>query len=162
MTATSDLLAHLTPRLFQQAFVVADLPAAATAMRATLGCDEFMMLPAADLDYQLRGATVSCALELGFARSGNMQIELLQPQRGEGLHVEFLATNGPGLHHLGFMVDDLEAITDLAARAGHPQLMGGAFGSLRFAYLDTWTAMGLYAEVVEDPDGMMWGLKPWR
>ena len=48
-------------------------------------------------------------MEIGFARSGNVQIELLQPVRGEGLHVEFLASNGPGAHHLGFLVDDIDA-----------------------------------------------------
>jgi hypothetical protein len=162
MITTADLLASLAPNLFQQAYVVDDLPAAAAAMRTTLGCDEFATLPATDLDYDLRGETVSCALELGFARSGDTQIELLRPVRGEGLHVEFLATSGPGLHHLGFMVDDLDAVFVLAADAGHPRLMGGSFGSLRFAYLDTWDTLGVYAEVVEDPDSMMWNLKPWR
>ena len=53
-----------------------------------------------------------------------MQIELIQPVRGEGLHVEFLASNGPGLHHLGFLVDDLDAVVALGAASGFPKLMG--------------------------------------
>ena len=36
------------------------------------------------------------------------------------------------------------------------------FGSLRFCYLDTWDAMGVYTELVEDPDEMMMALMPWR
>ena len=40
--------------------------------------------------------------------------------------------------------------------------MGGQFGSLRFCYLDTWDALGLYVELVEDPDAMMMSLMPWR
>jgi len=43
-----------------------------------------------------------------------------------------------------------------------PKLMGGQFGSLRFCYLDTWDALGVYAELVEDPDEMMMALMPWR
>ena len=121
-----------------------------------------MDLPPTDLDYQVRGATVSCALALGFARSGDVQVELLQPVRGSGLHVEFLASNGPGAHHFGFLVDDLDCAVALGASCGAPLVMGGEFGSLRFAYLDTWDALGVYAEVVEDPDAMMWGLMPWR
>jgi hypothetical protein len=156
------LLARIGDGLFQQAFVVADLERAEDAMRATLGCSEFVDLPAADLEYDLRGARASCALALGFARSGNIQIELLQPVRGEGLHVEFLATNGPGAHHLGFMVDDLDAVVALGDAAGCPKVMGGQFGSLRFGYLDTWEALGVYVELVEDPDAMMMSIMPWR
>jgi methylmalonyl-CoA/ethylmalonyl-CoA epimerase len=156
------LLERIGAGLFQQAYVVADLGAAQDAMRATLGCSDFVNLPADDLDYDLRGQRVSCALELGFARSGNMQIELLQPVRGQGLHVEFLAANGPGLHHLGFLVDDLDAVVALGAESGFPNVMGSQFGSLRFCYLDTWDALGLYVELVQDPDAMMMAIMPWR
>ena len=162
MSDIGALLGAVGPGLFQQAFVVADLEPAQQTMQATLGCGEFVNLPAADLDYDLRGERVSCALALGFARSGNVQIELLQPVRGQGLHVEFLASNGPGAHHLGFIVDDLDAIVALGATRGFPKVMGGQFGSLRFCYLDTWDALGLYVEVVEDPDAMMMSIMPWR
>jgi len=87
---------------------------------------------------------------------------LIQPVRGEGLHVEFLSTNGPGAHHLGFLVEDLDAAVALARRCDCPPLMGGEFGTLRFCYVDTWDILGLYAELVEDPDGMMMSLMPWR
>ena len=157
-----ELLGRVGDGLFQQAFVVDDLAAAERAMRSTLGCGEFVNLPPSDLDYELRGRPVSCAIALGFARSGNMQIELLQPVRGEGLHVEFLATNGPGAHHLGFLVDDLEAVVAFAGAAGFGRVMGSRFGSLRFCYLDTWDALGAYVELVEDPDEMMMALMPWR
>jgi methylmalonyl-CoA/ethylmalonyl-CoA epimerase len=162
MAGVGELLAGIGDGLFQQAFVVADLEPAQASMRATLGCSEFVNLPAADLDYDLRGARVSCALELGFARSGNVQIELIRPVRGEGLHVEFLASNGPGAHHLGFLVDDLDAVVATGAANGFARLMGGQFGSLRFCYLDTWDALGLYTELVEDPDAMMSSIMPWR
>src|SRR3954451_1091122 len=162
MANVGALLEHIGPGIFQQAYVVADLEPAEDAMRAHLGCSEFVNLPATDLDYELRGRQVSCALALGFARSGNVQIELLQPLRGEGLHVEFLASNGPGLHHLGFLVDDLEAVVALGEELGFPKLMGSRFGSLRFCYLDTFEALGLYAERVEDPDALMMSIMPWR
>jgi hypothetical protein len=156
------LLARIGDGLFQQAYVVADLAGAEHAMRSSLGCSAFAELPATDLEYQLRGNTVSSALALAFARSGNTQIELIHPVRGEGLHVEFLAANGPGLHHLGFLVDDLDAVIEVGEAAGFANLMGAQFGSLRFCYLDTWDALGVYTELVEDPDEMMMALMPWR
>jgi hypothetical protein len=162
MTEIGALLDRIGAGLFQHAYVVANRSAAEDSMRDALGCGDFVNLPADDLDYDLRGKRVSCALELGFARSGNMQIELLHPVRGEGLHVEFLATNGPGLHHLGFLVDDLDAVVALGAASGFPNVMGSQFGSLRFCYLDTWDALGLYVELVQDPDAMMMAIMPWR
>lgn len=156
------LLARLSSGLFQQAYVVADRERAEQAMRETLGCGDFVDLPASDLEYDLRGERVSCALALGFARSGNTQIELIEPVRGVGLHVEFLESNGPGLHHLGFLVDDVDAIVAVGESAGFPKVMGGQFGSLRFCYLDTWDALGLYVELVEDPDAMLMSIMPWR
>jgi methylmalonyl-CoA/ethylmalonyl-CoA epimerase len=162
VSGIGGLLERIGAGLFQQAYVVADLPAAEDAMRATLGCGDFVNLPASDLEYELRGAQVSCALELGFARSGNMQIELLRPVRGAGLHVEFLASNGPGLHHLGFLVDDFDAVVALGEASGFANVMGSQFGSLRFCYLDTWDALGVYVELVHDPDAMMMAIMPWR
>ncbi len=162
MDDIGDLLAKIGGGLFQQAFVVDDIEAAEHMMRATLGCGEFVNLPATDLDYELRGEQVSCALALGFARSGNVQIELLHPVRGQGLHAEFLATNGPGAHHLGFIVEHRDEIAELGAAMGAPMVMSGEFGSLRFGYLDTVDALGVYVEIVEDPDRMLMGLMPWR
>lgn len=152
------LLARIGSGFFQQAFVVADFDGAQRACVELLGCSAFVCLPATSLPYWYRGREVECALALGFARSGNVQIELLQPVSGEGVHVEFLERNGPGAHHLGFMV---ERVDDEIAATEFELLQSGQFGSLRFAYLDTWDALGAYVELVEDPDGMMQQLMPW-
>ncbi len=163
MTATLDtLLARIGPGFFQQAFVVTDLAAAQQAFTATIACPKWATLPASSLPYRYRGRDVECALALAFARSGNVQIELLQPVSGEGVHVEFLDTHGPGAHHLGFMVDRIDDELAVAAEAGCAEIMSGRFGNLRFAYLDTWDTLGAYVELVDDPDAMMAQLMPWR
>jgi methylmalonyl-CoA/ethylmalonyl-CoA epimerase len=159
MSEIGALLERIGGGLFQQSYVVADIAGAQEAMRATLGCGEFATLPATDIDYDYRGRTASCAMELAFGRSGNMQIELIQPVRGEGIHVEFLAANGPGLHHLGFLVDDVAA--EVAATR-FERVMGAQFGSLTFCYLDTFDAFGVFVELVHDADNMMMSLMPWK
>ena len=72
------------------------------------------------------------------------------------------ASNGPGAHHIGFQVDDLDAAHAIGEAGECRELMSGDFGNLRFCYLDTWDALGLYLEVVEDPDGMLMSVMPWR
>ncbi len=158
----NDLLARVGDGLFQQAYVVADFDGARQAMRATLGCSDFVTLPATDIEYDFRGGRTTCAIEIGFARSGNVQIELLRPVRGVGLHSEFLESNGPGLHHLGFLVDDIDAEVAAANALGFERVQGATFGALRFCYLDTFAALGLFVELVEDPEAMMMSLMAWR
>jgi methylmalonyl-CoA/ethylmalonyl-CoA epimerase len=162
MSDLGNLLAHIGGGLFQQAFVVAELDTAEQSMRSSIGCNEFVNLPASDLEYELRGERITTALAIGFARSGDVQIELIQPVRGPGLHAEFLAEYGPGAHHLGFLVDDLDDCVERGRDLGFARLMGARFGSLQFCYLDTRDALGLYVELVEDPDGMMRSIMPWR
>ncbi len=139
-----------------------DLPQAQSAMRRTLGCSEFVEIRTGDLVYDLRGSTVSCDLSLAFARCGNVQVELVRPIRGEGIHSEFLAQRGPGAHHLGFLVADLDATVSAAAADGFPCVMAGDLGPVRISYLDTFDALGIYVELLEDPDGMLMATMPWR
>jgi methylmalonyl-CoA/ethylmalonyl-CoA epimerase len=160
--AINALLSRIGGGLFQQAFVVDDFEGAQPALRSTLGCSEFVTLPASDIEYDFRGGKTTCAMDIGFARSGNVQIELLHPVRGVGLHSEFLASNGPGAHHLGFLVDDLDLEIAAARPLGFENVQGATFGALRFCYLDTFDTLGLYVELVEDPSEMMMALMPWR
>jgi methylmalonyl-CoA/ethylmalonyl-CoA epimerase len=162
MSDVAQLLGSIGDGLFQHAYVVADLAAAERSMRDALGCSAFVDLPPTDLTYDLRGDAVRAALAIGFARSGDVQLELIQPVRGPGLHAEFLAERGGGVHHLGFLVEDLDETLVAARRLGAPKLMGGQFANLRFAYLDTFADLGVYTEVVEDPDEVMAALQPWR
>jgi hypothetical protein len=142
--------------LFQSAWVVPDLAAAEAGMGQAFGCGdwvEFEMDPA----WQLDGRTISSPISCGFARAGNMQIELMQPLGTEGIIAGHLAQHGPGPHHLGARVDDLDAAVD-----GFPVAMRAEIGPLRLAFLDTVDALGVYVELLEDPAGMLWSTKPWR
>jgi hypothetical protein len=160
--AISSLLGRIGSGLFQQAYVVADFEGSQRALRQALGCSSFVTLPPSDLEYDFRGGRTTCALDIAFARSGNVQVELIRPVRGTGLHSEFLATNGPGAHHLGFMVDEIDAEVAEARALGFASVQGATFGPLRFCYLDTFDDFGLYVELVQDPTGMMMSLMPWR
>jgi hypothetical protein len=155
------VLGRIAGGLFQQAWIVEDRDLAEEMMRRSFGCERFVEFEM-DAEWELRGHTVNCALSLAFARSGNMQIELMQPLRGEGIHVEFLARHGPGAHHLGFLVDDLDATEAAAADDGVVKAMTGAFGGMRLCYLDTLDSLGVYLELIEDPAGLLQRVMPWR
>jgi methylmalonyl-CoA/ethylmalonyl-CoA epimerase len=164
VTSTGDVgrvLGRIGGGLFQQAYVVTDRERAKESMRTSFGCDRFVEFEM-DVTWQFRGEPVKCALSLAFARSGNTQIEIMEPISGVGVHHEFLAHYGPGLHHLGFLVDHLDDVAAEAAREGFPTVMSALFGQVRLGYLDTLDALGFYLELIEDPTGSLAAMMPWR
>ena len=70
--------------------------------------------------------------------SGDLQLEIIQPVSGESIYSEYLRDNRPGLHHLCFEVDDMDAALATAAADGVEIAQRGSMmgGEMRFAYLD--------------------------
>jgi hypothetical protein len=155
------LLAQVGGELFQQAWTVPDLATAQDAMRRSLGCSKFTQFVMTET-YDLRGRDTECSLSLGFARAGNMQLELIQPLKGEGIHFEFLERHGAGFHHFGALVGRLDEAIPAAGGLGFKPVMSGQFASIRLTYLDTYDDMGFYVELIEDPENMLWTTRPWR
>jgi methylmalonyl-CoA/ethylmalonyl-CoA epimerase len=47
--------------------------------------------------------------KVGFFRIGEISVELIQPSEPDSPLVKFLESKGPGIHHLCFEVDDVQA-----------------------------------------------------
>ena len=84
-------------------------------------------------------------LEMPRAKVGKIDLELIQILEGEHIVKEFLSRNGPGLHHLGIYVDNLQTAVERWKQAGgkvvqetdHPDGIGTV-------YLDTENELGSY------------------
>lgn len=85
-------------------------------------------------------------------RAGDVTIELLAPTGPETPVGRFLARRGPGLHHLAFAVDDVEAEVTRLAAAGAPfvdDVPRPGRGGSRVVFLrPEWTG-GVLVELVE-------------
>ena len=158
--AVEALLARVGTGFFQEAFVVVDLDAAMRSFTETIGCPKWTTFPAIGAPYRYRGRDIEASVSLAFGRSGRVQIELIQPIDGEGITHEFLAEHGPGAHHLAYLVDHVDDEVAAAKADGIECLMSGHIGTLYYVYLDTFDALGLYTELVEDPDGLVAQLTP--
>jgi catechol 2,3-dioxygenase-like lactoylglutathione lyase family enzyme len=97
----------------------------------------------------LRGAPVDCTLHVSLGYAGDLQLELIQPVAGPSIHREFLDAHGPGLHHVCFEVDDVDAACAAAEAAGVPVLMRGSMmdGEIEFAYVDGRAGGAPYVEL---------------
>lgn len=87
-------------------------------------------------------------------RGGGSLVELLEPTSPASPLVKFLEKRGPGVHHLAFRVDDLEAqITRLQLEGApfvDPEPKPGRGGS-RVVFLHPSWAGGVLVELVEHP-----------
>jgi hypothetical protein len=81
------------------------------------------------------GSEISSLIKVGLAEAGPVQIELIQPIRGENPYTEFLSKRGEGLHHLAYEVDSF-AIVEALERAGGKKIFHYDYGAFAFAYLE--------------------------
>ena len=60
-------------------------------------------------------------LEIAFLPCGETLVELIRPLTEEGFSADWLASAGPGIQHVAFEVDDLDAaLRELAAKGVRP------------------------------------------
>lgn len=87
---------------------------------------------------------------------GDGHVELLRPLGPETAVGKFLARKGPGLHHVAYAVDDIEATLERVAAAGieliDTEPRTGIRGS-RVAFLHPRSTGGVLTEIVEPAGG---------
>ena len=91
-------------------------------------------------------------LELAFLPCGEVLVELIRPLSEEGFSAEWLAGAGPGIQHVAFEVDDLEAaLRELAGKGVRPT--GAAprpgAGDTIIAFLEPEPFGGIIVELVQ-------------
>ncbi len=94
------------PPVNQVGFVVRDIEQAITQYQPLFG--EFIAMDATEMEWQYRGAPAVSSLKLAMAQSGDVEIELIEWVSGDTPHKEVLDAGREGLHHLRFIVDDVD------------------------------------------------------
>lgn len=91
-------------------------------------------------------------LDIAFLPCGETLVELIQPLTDEDSNADYLKENGPGIQHVAFEVDDLDAaLQELLSRGVGPlgdAPMPGA-GGMRIAFLDPQAFGGILVELCE-------------
>ncbi len=91
-------------------------------------------------------------LEIAFLPCGDTLVELIEPRTEAGSNADYLKQHGPGIQHVAFEVEDLEAaLSELAERGVKPlgdAPMRGA-GGTRIAFLEPQAFGGILVELCE-------------
>jgi hypothetical protein len=135
------------PPVYQLGYVVRDIEKACKHYESVFGTGPFSDVIDVDMDGALlRGKPVETAIKVAFVQSGDVQIELIEPVRGQNPYTEFLEARGEGIHHLAYKVDDMEAMKAVfAEKVGEP-VFSRDMGVMEFAYFDTSEVGGLMIE----------------
>lgn len=91
-------------------------------------------------------------LDIAFLPCGETLVELISPRTRKGSNADYLREHGPGIQHMAFEVDDLDAALVELAERGVEALsdapMPGA-GGMRIAFLDPRAFGGVLVELCE-------------
>ena len=91
-------------------------------------------------------------VKVAFFTAGGTKIELLQPTGPDSPVAKFLETRGPGLHHICFTVDDLDAEMERLRKSGtvfiDARPRPGSHGS-RVAFIHPKSSGGVLTELRE-------------
>jgi len=102
-----------------------------------------------------RGQPGHYKMRIALSWIGSLRIELIEMLEGETIYAEFVEEHGYGLHHLGVLVEDMEAAIAQAEAAGLTVTQDGAGfgldGDGHYAYLDTEDKIGITLELIQPP-----------
>lgn len=66
--------------------------------------------------------------KIALTQVGAVQLELSQPIEGDSIYQDFLMEHGEGLHHLQFLVDNVDETAEILVKEGFPSLQSGHCG----------------------------------
>ncbi|CQD16048.1 flavoprotein [Mycobacterium europaeum] len=138
----------------QIAWVTTDLAATETALTGMLGVRKWVRIP--DVHFapdscSYLGKPADFVASISLSYLGDMQLELIQPVRGENIYSDFLRESGPGLHHICMEVESpeqFEATLAGAAEFGAAVVQQGVMpGGIQFGYLSAPQAAVPFVEI---------------
>jgi methylmalonyl-CoA/ethylmalonyl-CoA epimerase len=143
------------PPVEQVGIVVGDVDRAVGFFSSAFGWGPFQISEVEMKGFTYGDRTGDCRLKMAFARSGDIEIELIQVLEGETPHSDFLRRHGEGMQHLRFRVDDCDGMTAALAKEGVDPLWSQEFpGVAAFAYMKTDKTSGLMVELFEISEPM--------
>jgi len=138
----------------QIAYAVPDAWAAAEHWASRFGAGPFFVRPHIRLaEVRYRGQPSTFDHTSAYGQWGSVMVELVQ-DHGTAPSVvrERYAPNESGLHHLAFIVGDLDEVTERLVAAGHPVAMTARTSNTRFNFVDAVGSLGHMIGLYEESD----------
>jgi catechol 2,3-dioxygenase-like lactoylglutathione lyase family enzyme len=143
-----------TNKIEQLAIVVKDLDAAAEEYCKLLGVKKPPVIksgPSELTQVVFEGKPTEGKSKYMFIHTPLLQLELIEPGDSPSTWKKHLETQGEGVHHISFLVNDLDEKVKLMEVMGYPIIQRGNFwnGKGRYAYMDTTSTYKVIIELLE-------------
>lgn len=142
-----------TRTVTQIGIVVRDIEKTARAYADVFGVDIPKASITATVDQahtEFHGAYSEAQAKLAFIDFGQVTIELIEPIGSPSTWREFLDTHGEGVHHIAFVVKDMDDKINTLTNHGVPLIQKGDYTGGRYAYLDGESRLGVLVELLEN------------
>ncbi len=80
---------------------------------------------------------------------GEVELELVQPIDENSVYYEFLKNHGPGLHHIGFKINNIDKVKELFNKKGIIPHQSGIWNGKFFAHMKTEKDLNFVLEIFE-------------
>lgn len=142
------------PKVGQLGFIVHDVRSSLPAYESLYNLKTWFEPLYAEREFKINGEVKELEFNIAFAYSGKLQIELFEEKSQQvAMYRDHLDSFGPGLHHLGFYVGDIDAKIEMASQLDLDILLEAKFktaggGFVRYVYLDTRPVCGIITELL--------------
>ena len=134
----------------QIGLVVDDLDASIQRWIGTMGVGPWTVFRNVTLNGQYRGQDTVVTIDVGLSYQGETQVELIEvTNRAPSPYLDENGRALTGLHHLAWIVDDLDAVLTRAAAEGLKLVFRAQSPGTRVAYLEAPGEKGLLFEYIE-------------
>ncbi|MBV7504192.1 VOC family protein [Bacillus sp. sid0103] len=143
-----------TNKVEQLAIVVKNLDAAAEAYCKLLGVEMPPVIqsgPSELTQVIFEGKPTEADSKYMFINTPLLQLELIEPGDSPSTWKKHLETQGEGVHHISFVVNNMEEKVKLLEGMGYPVIQQGNFwnGKGRYAYMNTTSTYKVIIELLE-------------
>jgi len=88
--------------------------------------------------------------KLAFFDMGSVQLELIEPDENPSTWREFLDKYGEGVHHIAFVIKDMDGKIKKLEQNGMRLIQRGDYEGGRYAYIDTLRQLKVLIELLEN------------
>jgi methylmalonyl-CoA/ethylmalonyl-CoA epimerase len=145
----------LNPELIcQVGMIVRDIESASQRLAGVLGFPKPPIIVTLGYDHAkttFHGQPSEATAKLAFFDTGQVKIELIEPDEKPSVWRDFLEQHGTGVHHIAFGVKDTAAATKHLVQFGIDVCQQGLYsdGSGLYTYVDSAPVLGMMIELLE-------------
>ena len=153
----NDFLKTLNlPPMRQLGIVVKSIDESLPFYSKVLNINPWYKAKVVETEIYYKNKLIDLELEIVVGYSGSLQFELIEvvKETEEHIYSDLMAKQGEGLHHIGFVVSNIEKRVEALEKAGFDKLQHGTLKTkgmalTKFAYFDTIEQCGYITELIQ-------------